>query len=197
MKYLSFIFFIFISCSRYQNKNKENKKLNNISGEKLIKSDFLKYSDSLKKDSLKIKIIKSFDIYDEDNNKSAFIDAEELSEFNFDFFMPRINRILSKRNIKLRIEIASDYENSNTIFINGQKIKLYTKTELKTGKNWETAPSNFFRRINDILKENSIKERFYLLYEGNDLSTLLLTENQFKIISTKYKNNKNEIPYLP
>ena len=201
MKYISFILIIIIliSCSQSPNKNENQdlNKLDSISGKRLIDNGFLKYADSLRLDSLKKEIIESFNIYDEDNNKFAFIDAEELSEFNFDFFMPELNKILLKRGLKIKIEKASDYEMSNDIFINGQEIKLYTKKELETEIFWDIAPRNFFKKVNDLLKENNIEEKFYLLYDGNDLHTFLLTEKQFEIISDRYKNEKNEIPYLP
>jgi len=201
MKYLSFIIsaLIFISCNKSPNKNENqnSKNLDKIYGKKLIENGFLDYADSLSVDSLKIEIIESFNIYNEDNNRFAHIDAEELTEFNFDFFIPQLNRILSKRDLRLEVETASDFESSNDILINGQKIKLYTNAELETGAFWDSGPRNFFRKVNDILKRQNIEERFYLLNGGNDLHTFLLTENQFTIISERYKDEKNEIPYLP
>ena len=64
----------------------------------LIENGFLKYADSSKVDSLEIQLTNSFDIYDDDNFKIAHIDAEELAEFSFDFFLPTLNKILAKRN---------------------------------------------------------------------------------------------------
>jgi len=58
----------------------------------LIDNDFLKYPDSLNIDSLKIQILSEFDIYDDNNFKIVHIDAEELAEFNFDFFLPKLNK---------------------------------------------------------------------------------------------------------
>ena len=54
----------------------------------LIDKGFLKYADSSKVDSLKTQLISSFDIYEDENFKIAHIDAEELAEFSFDFFLP-------------------------------------------------------------------------------------------------------------
>lgn len=166
-------------------------------GRDLVETGFLRYADSLKEDTLKKDVIESFNIYDEDNYKIVHVDAEELSEFSFDFFLPQVNRILLKRGIKLEVQLTSDYETSNEVFINGQKIKLYTSQELESGAFWDSAPRSFFRRVNELLRENNIEEKFYLLYGGNDLHTLLLTENEFNIISERYKDDKNEMPYLP
>jgi len=134
---------------------------------------------------------------DEDNFKIVHIDAEELAEFNFDFFMPQINEILLKQDIELEVKKADDIEYTYEVFINGEKMKLYTEQELNDYSFWNTAPRNFFRKVNDILKNKGSEEMFYLLYGGNDLHVILLTDNQYKIISEKYVNNKKEIPYLP
>ena len=97
---------ILISCTHNTNKieNQNSNSLDKKLSKKLIENGFLKYADSLKVDSLKIEIIESFNIYDEGSNRFAHIDAEELSEFNFDFFIPQLNRIVSKRDFELEIE---------------------------------------------------------------------------------------------
>ncbi len=188
-----------MSCTSDQKKNgpHDSKALDYTYGEKLIENDFLAYADPVKLDSLKIGISKSFNIYDEATNKFAPIDAEELTEFNFDFFVPQLNRILSKRAFNLEIELTNDYKVSNEVIINGQKIELYSNAELESGIFWDSGARNFFKKVNDLLKIGNIKERFYMLYGGNDLHTFLLTNNQFKIISDRYASEKNEIPYLP
>jgi len=48
-----------------------------------------------------------------------------------------------------------------------------------------------------LLKAKNINEQFYLLYGGNDLHTLLLTNKQFSIISEYYINNDKQRPYKP
>lgn len=205
MRYLTIIIIILslFSCNpKIQSQTKienlsKGKNSNKKFGEELIKNDFLKFADTSKVDSLKIGIVDDFMIYDENSNKFAHIDAEELAEFNFDFFLPQLNKILSKRNINLTIEKSADYQNTNDIFINNEKVNLYNKQELQNGKFWESAPRNFFRKLNEILKKKNSEEKFYLLYGSNDLSTLLLTEKQFEIIKKVYGNEPKELPYLP
>lgn len=205
MKQLTILFFsiFLISCNQKaqtQNKSKSNtymERFDSIYGKKLIDSDFLKYADNSKIDSLKAELISNFDIYDDDNLKIAHIDAEELAEFSFDFFLPQLNRILEKRNVNITVKSADDYEKTNDIIINGEKLNLYTKKELDNQTFWDTAPRNFFRKINEILKTKNIDEQFYLLYGGNDLQTMLLTDKQFSIISEYYKDNEKEKPYKP
>lgn len=163
----------------------------------LIDNGFLKYADSSKVDSLKTQLRKSFDIYEDDNFKIAHIDAEELAEFSFDFFLPSINKILSKRDIKLTAQKLNNNDNSFDALINDDTIQLYTQSDLDNNKFWDTAPRNFFRKVNEILKGKNSDEQFYLLYGGNDLHTLLLTDKEFSIISDYYKNNDKEKPYKP
>jgi hypothetical protein len=177
--------------------SQSEKEINKNFGEKLIKEGYLKFVELSKADSLKNEILNSFRIYDEETFKFVHIDAEELAEFSFDFFIPRLNEILEKRSIKLNIITAKDYETSNTIFINTEEVKLYTIEELKSLIYLDVAARNFFKKTNEILLKNKINEQFYLLYDGNDLSTLLLTKTQFEIIKERFKNNKREMPYKP
>ena len=205
MKQLTILFFsiFLISCNQkapIQNKSMSNtymKRTDSIYGKKLIESDFLKYANNSKIDSLKAEIIRNFDIYDADNLKIVHIDAEELAEFNFDFFLPQLSQLLEKRNVNITVKSADDYEKTNDIIINGETLNLYTKKELDNQTYWDTAPRNFFRKINEFLKSETIDEQFYLLYDGNDLQTILLTEKQFSIISEYYKDNTKEKPYKP
>ncbi|KZE78876.1 hypothetical protein AV926_01000 [Myroides marinus] len=166
-------------------------------GKELVASGYLDYATPEDKDSLETEIITSFDIYDDEINKYIHIDAESLAEYNFDFFLPRLNEVLDKRGVKIEIELPTDYEQTNDIVVNNGRIKLYTQYDLKHNLIWETAASNFFERVNEILKSKGLNEQFYLLYEGNDLATLLLTNEQYRIIALYYKGNENEIPYLP
>lgn len=195
-----FLFFLTILFSLSQNAHTQNQniqKLDSIYGKELIENDFLKYAETSKIDSLKKDLKDSFNIYDEANFKIAHIDAEELAEFTFSFFLPRLNKMLAKRSLYLIVETTSDYEKTNNILINGEKINLYTKQELDNLTFWDTAPRNFFKKVNQILKTKNSEEQFYLLYGGNDLHVLLLTEKQFLLITEYYKDNEKNKPYTP
>ena len=163
----------------------------------LIDNGFLKYADSSKIDSLKTQLIDSFDIYEDDNFKIAHIDAEELAEFSFDFFLPNLNKVLAKRNIKLSAQKLNNNNNSFDALINGDTIQLYTQKDLDSNSFWDTAPRNFFKKVNMLLKANNEDEQFYLLYGGNDLHVLFLTDKQFSIIADYYKDNTKESPFMP
>lgn len=163
----------------------------------LIDNGFLKYADSSKVDSLKTQIINSFDIYDDDNFKVAHIDAEELAEFSFDFFLPTLNKILAKRDFQVAAQKLNDKDNSFDALINSDTIQLYSQHDLDDNQFWDTAPRNFFRKVNELLRARNSKEQFYLLYGGNDLHALFLTDKEFSIISDYYKDNDKERPYKP
>lgn len=105
--------------------------------------------------------------------------------------------MLHKRNLNLTINLTKNYQTTYEIILNDKVVKLYSKDQLDNFKFWDSAPRNFFKKINEILKINKKDERFYLLYGGNDLAVLLLTEKQFEIIKRKYINEPSEIPYLP
>jgi len=172
-------------------------KSDSIYATELIDQEFLKYADSSKINSLKAQLKTSFDIYDDDNFKITHIDAEELAEFSFDFFISNLNRLLVKRQLNLTVKKLNSDDNSFDIIINQDTIQLYSQSDLENNLFWDTAPRNFFKKVNKLLKAKNINEQFYLLYGGNDLHTLLLTDKQFSIISEYYINNDKQRPYKP
>jgi len=201
MKQLALLFYsiLIVSCNQNaqtQSDNMHKSEKDNYAME-LINNGFLKYADSSQVDSLKTQLKNSFDIYDDENFRIAHIDAEELAEFSFGFFLPSLNRILVKRDFKLLAKKLNDNDNSFDVLINDDTMQLYTQTDLNNETFWETASRNFFKKVNEILKSKNIDEQFYLLYGGNDLHAILLTEKQFSIIADYYKNKSKEIPYRP
>jgi hypothetical protein len=163
----------------------------------LIDNGFLQYTDSSKADSLKIQLSNSFNIYEDANFKIAHIDAEELSEFSFDFFLPALNAILIRRGFNLSAQKLNDDDKSFHALINGDTVQLYAQKDLENDTFWDIAPGNFFRKVNELLKIKNINEQFYLLYSANDLHAMLLTEKEFSIISDYFKDNEKDKPYRP
>ena len=163
----------------------------------LINYGFLKYADTAKLDDLKKGLTRSFNIYEDEIYRTTSIDAEELAEFNFDFFLPALNTILSKRGIRVAARKLNDDDHSFDIILNGDTLQLYTQQELDNNSFWDTAPRNFFRKLNEQLSVQEIDEQFYLLYGGNDLHVMLLTAKQQAIIAAFYKLDPKEIPYKP
>lgn len=195
-------FLSLVSCNQNQSVSKEQltkheEILDKKFGRQLIDSQYLKYAEPSKIDSLRYGILNTFSIYEEDTNKYAFIDEESLFEFSFDTFMPQIERMLEKRNVKIKVEVPKDYEKTYSVIVNNEFLKLYTVEDSINKSFIENSTSIFFKKLNEILKQNDCKEKFYLLYGGNDLGAFLLDEKQFEIIKERYKRSDNEIPYLP
>lgn len=192
---------LILSCSDKKNNREASATeiaVNNRNfGEELYQNEFLYYSDSLKLDSLKHNLINEFDIYNEDIYRLVHIDAEELAEFSFDFFLPKLNKVLNKRDFEIFIRKSDQIEFNNTVFINEEEIMLYSQYDIENYTFWDVAPRRFFSKINELLKKQNSNEKFFLLNEGNDLHVILLTEKQFKIICEKYDYNKSATPYLP
>jgi hypothetical protein len=199
--FLATIVFTILCCSNKKSENNvtftETAVINRNFGEELYQNEYLKYSDSQKIDSLKHNLINNFQIYNDDIYRLVHIDGEELAEFSFDFFLPNLNNVLKKRNFEVNIRKSNQIEFDNTIFINDEEVKLYTQYDMENNSFWDIAPRNFFRKINELLKKQKSNEKFFLLYEGNDLHVILLTDKQLKIICEKYDFNKSDIPYLP
>ena len=201
MKQLAILFYSIFLFSCNQNAQTQNDNMlksdNSNYVKELIDNGFLKYADSSKVDSLKIQLTNSFNIYEDESFKIAHIDAEELAEFSFDFFLPPLNKILVKRGFNLFAQKLNDNVKSFDALINGDTIQLYTQSDLNNNTFWDTAPRNFFRKVNELLKAKNSNEQFYLLYGGNDLHTLLLTDKEYSVISYYYKDNNKEKPYKP
>ena len=201
MKQLALLFFtiFLISCKQNPQTQSDNMQPSNRENYalELINNDFLKYADSSKIDTLKTGLINAFDIYEDDNFRITHIDAEELAEFSFDFFLPGLNKILAKRDVKISAQQLDNNTNSYEALINGDTVQLYTQKDLDNEIFWDTASRHFFRKVNEVLKTKNNSEQFYLLYGGNDLHAILLTDKQLSIIADYYNSKPSEIPYKP
>lgn len=191
-----------VSCNQNQTVSKERLTKNEVNldkkfGKQLIDSQYLKYAEVSKIDSLQYGILNSFNIYEEDTNKYALIDEENIAEFTFDSFMPQIEKMLQKRKIEIKVEVPKDYVKTYSVIINSEVLKLYFDENQKEKSLIENSTSIFFKKLNEILKKNSSNEKFYLLNGGNDLGAFLLDEKQYEIIKERYRESDNEIPYLP
>ena len=82
-------------------------------------------------------------------------------------------------------------------YVTGALENSYIDENQKEKSLIENSTSIFFKKLNEILKKSNCKEKFYLLYGGNDLGAFLLDEKQFEIIKERYKGNSGDIPYLP
>lgn len=195
---LSGLFFL-IACSQQANDTSPEKFNSQDSnyGIQLIRIGFLEFADTTKIDSLSSALTTRFDIYDDDINRTTHIDAEELAEFSFDFFLPRLKQILKLRGFDLIVRTSDDYQETYDVFINEEKVKLYAKEDMEHDNFWMVASRAFFKEINRQLKNSKLEESFYLLYEDNDLHAMLLTPDQCSLVRDKYRADPKEQPYEP
>ena len=87
-------------------------------------------------------VLDTFDFYSDE--VLIQVDAEELCEFSFDFFLPQLNRSLKEDGVVLDVQLTPDYETSFEVTINGIVSKLYTQAELSNGTFWDSGPRTFF-----------------------------------------------------
>jgi hypothetical protein len=158
---------------------------------------FLKYADSAEIYNLKQQVVDSINIYEEGYFRTAQIDAEELAEFSFTFFLPELNKILAKRVLRISAKKLNNKDDSFDILLNGDTLQFFNMEGLTDNSFWDTAPRNFFRKLNEQLSAQKIDEQFYLLYGVNDLHVMLLTAKQQSIIAAYYTQDPKEIPYKP
>lgn len=81
--------------------------------------------------------------------------------------------------------------------INNNKVYLFDDKDITDFSLWDIASRRFFKVINQELRMAQSNEQFYLMYQGNDLGVILLTEKQFKILKEINQENIKEMPYTP
>ncbi len=163
----------------------------------LVQNDFLLYSDTSETDSLKQSFLRDGYIFSAGINRYVHIDAEELAEGSFDFFRNDLTKILKRRALEITFSATRNFEKTHEVLINNRIISLFDDKSLADYSFWDIGSRKFFKAINEQLEISKSKERFYLLYEGNDLGAILLTEKQFEIIRKMNEGNSKEIPYQP
>jgi len=163
----------------------------------LLNNGFLKYADNSRINELGAELKNSFDLYDADIFRIVHVDAEELAEFSFDFFLPSLNEILAKRKFELLASKLNTDDSSFDISLNENVITLYDEEDLRSWKFWDVASRNFFKELNKQLVTKGLDEQFCLFYGGHDLHAMLLTDKQYSLIADYYKNVPKEAPYKP
>lgn len=198
MRYLIIFILILSSCNiRHDNKAISQTKSRDFPVNQLINTDFLQYADSTKIDSVRQSFVKDGYIFSPDINRYVHIDAEELAEGTFDFFKTDLRKILNKRGLEITFSTTKNFEKSHEVMINNETFALFDDKNLADNSSWDIGSHRFFKKINKELEKRKLQERFYLIYSGNDLGAILLTESQLNIISKINEGNTKEIPYKP
>jgi len=198
MRYLIILTLIISSCNiRNDNKVISQTKNQDSLVNELVKTDFLQFTDSSKIDSVRQSFIMDGYIFSPEINRYVHIDAEELAEGSFDFFKTTLTNILKIRGLEITFSTTENFEKLHEVMINNEMFALFDDKNLADYSFWDVGPRRFFGKINQELEKSKSQERFYLIYSGNDLGAILLTERQFNIIAKINEGNTKEIPYKP
>ncbi len=198
MRYLIFLIVILCSCNIKQDSSVIAQTPNQdslVNG--LVENDFLLFTDSSKIDSVRQSLIKDGYIFSTEINRYVHIDAEELAEGSFNFFKNDLTKILKKRGLEITFSTTENFEKLHEVMINNRRFNLYDDKNLADFSFWDIGSRRFFNAINLELEKSKSNERFYLLYGGNDLGAILLTDEQFELIEKINEGNAKEIPYKP
>jgi hypothetical protein len=198
MKYLIILIVILGSCSINHDNSVISQTANQDSlVNELVQSDFLRYADSSALDSVRQSFLKDGYIFSPEIHRFVHIDAEELAEGSFASFKPDLTKILNKRGLEITFSTTENFEKLHEVMINAEVFALFDDKNLADYSFWDIAPRRFFDKLNQELEKSKSLERFYLLYGGNDLGAILLTDQQFRIIEKLNEGNTKEIPYKP
>ncbi len=198
MRYLIILTLILSSCNiRHDNKAISQSKNQDSLINELVFTGFLDFTDSSKLDSVRQSFIKDGYIFSSEINRYLHVDAEELAEGSFDFFKADLTNILKKRGLQITFSTTERFEKLHEVKINNETFTLFNDKDLADYSFIDIAPRRFFEKINQELDKSKSQERFYLIYSGNDLGAILLTERQFNIIAKINEGNTKEIPYEP
>jgi hypothetical protein len=108
-----------------------------------------------------------------------------------------LTKILKKRGLEITFSTTENFEKLHEVMINNRRFNLYDDKNLADFSFWDIGSRRFFNAINLELEKSKSNERFYLLYGGNDLGAILLTDEQFELIEKINEGNAKEIPYKP
>ncbi|QMV40059.1 hypothetical protein [Cohnella cholangitidis] len=96
-------------------------------------------------------------------------------------FIEALKPFLATQNVQIT-EVNDDLVNMDyNVEINGKSYKIYSGDELDKDI-WELSTIRAFGIVNKLLEEASSNERVYILYGGNELRAVFLTNEMFKAI---------------
>ncbi len=191
------ILILFIGCgSQSINKSIPDISKPDISNllNKLEELGYYKYIDSSQIDEVKKNSLDAGYVFGwEESGRDFLEDAESLAEGGISEFYDRIKEFLKKQNIDIN-ESEEFSDKGYKISVNGWDYVIYTEDELKSQNIWELSTLRSFSIINNLLKLSNSNERIYILYGGNDLRAIFLTDEMYKIIIESGVLPENELP---
>lgn len=151
---------------------------------KLEAAGYYMYVDAAKVEEVKAEAMNTGYIFGgEDTKRDYMSDAEDLAEGGIGDFFETIKPFLATQNVKLVVSDENFSDKGYKIKVNGIEYEIYSEQESQAANVWELTANRSFAIINDSLIKAGSLERIYILYGGNDLRAIFLTEDMYKLIS--------------
>jgi hypothetical protein len=178
--------FALIGCSQ-NNKNisVETKLSSDISEliSSMEKKGYYRYIDSSQVSKVKNESLDAGYIFGwEESGRDFSSDAESLAEGGIPDFYNDIRDFLRKQNVEINVKNESFSSKGYTLNVNGSTYKIYDENEMESKNIWELSTVRGFAIINKLLKDAGSDEQLYMLYGGNDLRAVFLTEEMYQLI---------------
>lgn len=182
----------------------------------LISLDYFEYADANVVEKITLNEIKSslnsnliFEVYDELSfepltKRNYIIDGEFLSDVGGieNFLITELRPFYNSSGLKLEImnhKIEFDkatFERHEKITVNNTEYQIFSGESTERSEGWYIAPIRMTQLLNEELRIQGLKERFYLINSGNDLIGVFLTDLQFEFFR-KYIKDKYWQPQTP
>jgi hypothetical protein len=178
---------ILIGCSKKSEKTKDVKSTAlDISSliSQLEQKGYYKYIDQSKVKEVKNNSIKYGYVFGwEESGRDFTEDAEDITEGGVSRFFESIKEFLKSQNVNVKITNEDSSGIGYFITINDKRYEIYSEKEQDSSDLWGICTNRSFAIVNKLLKEAGSKERVYVLYGGNDLRAIFLTDEMFEIIN--------------
>lgn len=163
---------------------------------KLEALGYYKFIEKTEIDRVKAESLKAGYIFGwEESARDYMSDAEDLAEGGIGEFLETIRPFLEKQNIELNVGNEDFSDKGYIIEINGFKYEIYSEDELNSEDLWELSTNRSFAIVNKLLTEANSNERIYILYGGNDLRAIFLTDEMYKLINNDQELSDGEKPH--
>ncbi len=194
------IFIVLVACSTNSEDTKKDNE-SNFGISKLISEleakGYYKYIDKSQVENVKKASIEAGYIYGwEDSGRDFSTDAESLAEGGVSHFLESISEFLQKQNVKVIVSDEMYSDKGYNVTVNGKFYEIYNEKEIESENIWELSTNRCFSIINNLLENSGSSERIYILYGGNDLRAIFLTDEMYKLIIDDNNVPESELPQI-
>lgn len=109
-------------------------------------------------------------------------DAENLAEGGVQEFLTKIAPFLTTQGVQIDSIDEHFTDTGYRITIKGREYELYSEAERASANIWELTTTRAFGIVNTLLREAGSRERVFILYGGNDLHAVFLTDEMYEVL---------------